>query len=251
MSKIRNTITAITILLGIGGTLTWAVYAGAGEADVGVEAATRRSAATSATVRETMADERSTAPIGQTKTQTDTGTKLAKEPETVDTTTTVHQPKDTTKPENTTATTNKTPGTSKRPGTKKPTDTTIAAPAPVGPGSRIVDNGYINIDGVRVVGESGYDPKRRLDLVERCGHISAPIVVRIWFKYENGETRDETWVLNGKQNYGFYKDKYGNPAWRPVYVDGSGLDPYGEWTEEHGSPPTEWVWCANFRPEDM
>jgi hypothetical protein len=73
--------------------------------------------------------------------------------------------------------------------------------------------------------------------------------VKIWFKYADGRIRDEGWIINGKQVEVFRTDKYGNPAWRPVYMEASGLDPYRDnWTEENGFEPTEWIWCANRAP---
>lgn len=118
---------------------------------------------------------------------------------------------------------------------------------PIGDPNLIVDNGYINLDGVRVSSIAGYG-KYGMDIVEKCGRIS-DMVVKIWFKYADGRISDERWRFNGKQVNVFRTDEDGRPAWRPVYVEASGLDPYGEgWTEEHGFPPTEWIWCANRPP---
>lgn len=112
---------------------------------------------------------------------------------------------------------------------------------------RIVDNGYINLDGVRISGYTG-SARYGMPIVERCGRIGEQ-VVKIWFKYADGRIRDERWIFNGKQVFVFDSDQYGNPAWRPVYVEASGLDPYGEeWTEENGFATTEWIWCANRKP---
>jgi len=112
---------------------------------------------------------------------------------------------------------------------------------------RIVDNGYINLDGVRVSGLLGY-AKNGMDKVEKCGRIGEQ-TVKLWFKYADGRIRDERWIFNGKQVNVFRTDQYGNPAWRPVYVEASGLDPYGEgWTEENGYATTVWIWCANRKP---
>jgi len=117
---------------------------------------------------------------------------------------------------------------------------------PTGDPNRIIENGYINLDGVRVsavnIGNNGRE------IYEKCGRIGEQ-VVKIWFKYADGRIRDERWIVNGKQVNVFETDAYGNPAWRPVYMEASGLDPYGDvWTEENGFEPTEWIWCANRPP---
>ena len=117
---------------------------------------------------------------------------------------------------------------------------------PTGDPKRIVDNGYINLDGVRVSTIAGYG-KYGMDIVERCGRIGEQ-VVKIWFKYADGRIRDERWIFNGKQVNVFRTDQYGNPAWRPVYVEASGLDPYGESAEDGSWLSTEWIWCANRAP---
>jgi len=169
------------------------------------------------------------------------------------------QPKSTTKPNDATPSTAKRPGkqqtatnpngatpsTANLPGKQEPaTETTTATPT--GDPNRIIENGYINLDGVRVsavnIGNDGRE------IYEKCGRIGEQ-TVKIWFKYADGSFRDERWIVNGPQVYVFRTDRYGRPAWRPVYMEASGLDPYGDsWTEENGYAPTEWIWCANRKP---
>lgn len=116
---------------------------------------------------------------------------------------------------------------------------------PTGDPNRIVDNGYINIDGVRVSTFPGKD-KYGYPLVERCGDNNE-ITVRLWFTYADGSSRVERWLIN-RQVHVFYNDKYNNPAAKKVYVDASWIDPEfdgeGEW------PASPWIWCAN-KPMDI
>lgn len=120
---------------------------------------------------------------------------------------------------------------------------------PTGNPNRIVDNGYINLDGVRVSTMAG-DGKYGMYIVERCGRIGEQ-VVKIWFKYADGRIRDERWIFNGKQVYVFETDQFGNPVVKRVYVEASGLDPYGESAEDGSWLPTEWIWCANRSPSEQ
>lgn len=115
---------------------------------------------------------------------------------------------------------------------------------PGGDPNRIVDNGYINIDGVRVSTIAGVG-KYGMSIVERCGRIGE-MEVRIWFNYADGSSRVERWIFKGKQVFVFEQDQYKTPSVKRVYVEASGRDPYGEeWTEENGFATTEWIWCAN------
>jgi len=117
---------------------------------------------------------------------------------------------------------------------------------PTGDPNRIIDNGYINLDGVRVSAvNTGFKGR---EIYEKCGWIGEG-TIKLWFKYANGLVRDERWVIFGRQTHVFIKDMFGEPAWRGVVVEASGLDPYGDsWTEENGYARTEWIWCANLKP---
>lgn len=225
------TLTALT-LLAVGGAIAWPVNGSTPttNANIGIEAAsvdrTQISAAPSETVRSTTIVQPNDTP---TKSTVAAPTTAAKQPN-----------------NSTPKTDATTPSTVKRPGKQKPTTTTTVNP-PSGDPNRIVDNGYINIDGVRTSALLGY-AKNGMDMVEKCGRIGEQ-TVKLWFKYADGRIRDERWIFNGKQVNVFRTDQYGNPAWRPVYVEASGLDPYGEeWTEENGYATTEWIWCHNRAP---
>ena len=146
----------------------------------------------------------------------------------------------------TTNTTTKTaPSTAKRPGKQEPATGTTTA-TPTGDPNRIIDNGYINLDGVRVSAvNTGFKGR---EIYEKCGWIGEG-TIKLWFKYANGLVLDERWVIFGRQTHVFIKDMFGEPAWRGVVVEASGLDPYGDsWTEENGYARTEWIWCANLKP---
>lgn len=146
----------------------------------------------------------------------------------------------------TTSTTTKTaPSTAKRPGKQPPAAPTETA-TPTGDPNRIIENGYINLDGVRVSAVNIRNDGR--ELYEKCGLRGSP-AVRLWFKYANGVINDERLIIYGDQVVVIRNDRWKNLAWRPVYIEASGLDPYGDvWTEENGFEPTEWIWCANRAP---
>jgi hypothetical protein len=227
-----RTATLITItLLAVGGAVAWPVNGSTPttNANIGIEAANVDRTQISATPSETV---RSTTIVQPNDTSTKSTVAAPA--------TTVKQPNNSTPKTDAT-----TPSTVKRPGKQKPTATTTVNP-PTGDPNRIIENGYINLDGVRVSAVNTGNNGR--ETYEKCGRIGEQ-TVKLWFKYADGRIRDERWIFNGKQVNVFRTDQYGNPAWRPVYVEASGLDPYGDaWTEENGYEPTEWIWCANRAP---
>jgi len=230
------TLTTIT-LLAFGGGLVWSATGNTPTPVVstGVEAASELRSNPSIPVRSTVHQPTSTTAPVQTSIPTETTQTTTKS--TSDATkTTGQQPNNAEKPKNTTT------STVQRPGKQKPTATT-AVSTPSGDPNRIVDNGYINLDGVRVSTMAGVG-KYGMHIVERCGHIGE-MAVRIWFDYADGSSRVERWMFNGKQVFVFEDDQYKNPTVKRVYVEASGLDPYGESAEDGSWLPTEWIWCAN------
>ncbi|MBM3845094.1 MAG: hypothetical protein FJ405_02250 [Verrucomicrobia bacterium] len=249
-----STLTTLTLLT-LGGGLVWSAHEGAAAPgrETGIEAASGGSAASSTTsVQPTHSSNTANTTIpAATKATTERQPKHTTKPtdttpSTANTTipaatkaTTERQPKHTTKPTDTT------PSTAKRPGKQEPATGTTTA-TPTGDPNRIIDNGYINLDGVRVSAvNTGFKGR---EIYEKCGWIGEG-TIKLWFKYANGLVLDERWVIFGRQTHVFIKDMFGEPAWRGVVVEASGLDPYGDsWTEENGYARTEWIWCANLKP---
>jgi hypothetical protein len=120
------------------------------------------------------------------------------------------------------------------------TATTVVNP-PSDDLNQIVANGYVNLKGVRVSAITESDTDGSL-LVEECGHLSH-MTVTIWFKYANGDIREEPWVFGGKGTHIFFRDKYGNRVRRDVYVEAVGVDPY-RFTEDWRRLPSDYMWCA-------
>lgn len=240
MRHLRTATLTTIALLALGGGLVWSATGNTPTpvGSTGVEAASELRSTPSIPVHSTVHQPASPTTPVQTSIPTET-TQAATKATSDATKTTGQQPNNAEKPKNTTT------STAQRPGKQKPAETTTTS-TPSGDPNRIVDNGYINLDGVRVSTIAGYG-KYGMDIVERCGRIGEQ-VVKIWFKYADGRIRDERWIFNGKQVNVFRTDQYGNPAWRPVYVEASGLDPYGESAEDGSWLSTEWIWCANRAP---
>lgn len=246
MRHLRTATLATLTFLTLGGGLVWSAHGGteAPKRETGIEAASGDSPTPNIPERaavNTLAS--NMASIEPTYNSNPVNTSIPA----AATATTGQQPKSTTKPDGTTPSTapGKATSTTKRPGKQPPATKTVDTPN-TGDPNRIIENGYVNLDGVRVSAVNTANNGR--EIYEKCGRIGEQ-TVKLWFKYADGVIRDERWIVNGKQVNVFRTDGYGNPAWRPVFMEASGLDPYGDvWTEENGYEPTEWIWCANRAP---
>jgi len=247
MRHLRTATLTTIALLALGGGLVWSATGNTPTpvGSTGVEAASALRSTPSIPVRSTVNQPTSPTTPAQTSIPTETTqttTKAASDA----TKTTGQQPNNAEKPKHTTTSTT---STVQRPEKMQPTATTAVSTSSGDP-NRIVDNGYINLDGVRVSGYTEANPNKNYEpLVERCGRIGEQAIY-LWFNYADGSSRVERWIFNGKQAFVFETDRNRNLALRRVYVEASGRDPYGEWTEENGWPTTEWIWCANFKRHD-
>lgn len=155
----------------------------------------------------------------------------------------------------TTPATTPTSTTVKQPKKNKPTETTVRKPGVADP-DLIIDNGYYNIEGVRVVGNELGNRT-----VQKCGEILGYNPkglgsgrVKMWFQYADGRISNGEYIFYATNEY-VWEEPWGQIAHRSVFVMSDGIG-YGEaGFDENGEfIKTNWIYCRNnppITPEDF